>query len=95
MPQYLIMIIPSRWFAGGKGLDDFRTTVTLQTEELRSLSIMQIVLIAFPGVNTAGGVNYFLWQKDYNGPCEITSIRGDSVIKNTRFLDEYDICLSE
>ena len=74
-PRFLTMIIPSRWFSGGKGLDEFRD------EMLNDSRITKIVdyfdsTECFPGVDISGGVNYFLWEKEKNSDCEITSIRG-------------------
>ena len=89
-PTYISMITPSRWFAGGKGLDDYRT------EMLKDYRLMKIVDYAdsqdcFPHVDIAGGVSYFLWSKNYNGKCNVTSIRGSSVVTMDRSLNEYDI----
>ena len=76
------MIIPSRWFAGGRGLDEFRN------EMLNDSRLSKIVDYfdsneCFPGVDISGGVCYFLWEKNYKGECEITSIRSGnrSVLK--------------
>lgn len=84
------MIIPSRWFAGGKGLDDFRTDM------LNDPHIVKMVDFAnsadcFPGVIIAGGVNYFLWDKDYTGDCTIVNKKHDYEVSSVRKLNEFNI----
>jgi site-specific DNA-methyltransferase (adenine-specific) len=71
-PRYLSMVIPSRWFAGGKGLDDFRE-VTLGDNRLRSIDDFLSAADVFPGVGLKGGVCYFLWDKANPGPCRVNT----------------------
>ena len=71
-PRYLTMIIPSRWFAGGKGLDEFRESM-LNDNRLRSIDDYLCASDAFPGVGLKGGVCYFLWDRDNPGTCRVTT----------------------
>lgn len=71
-PRYLSMIIPARWFAGGKGLDEFRVSM-LADNRLRSIDDFLSASDVFPGVGLKGGVCYFLWNRDYPGPCQVTT----------------------
>jgi len=90
-PRYLTMIIPSRWFAGGKGLDKFRERM-LHDQHLRILVDFLNASDAFPGVDIAGGIMYFLWDRDNEGDCNVTTVhRGESVGPTARKLDEFDI----
>ena len=89
-PCYLCMIIPARWYSGGKGLDDFRVTM-LNDDRIKYLVDYPNSTDCFRGVDIAGGVNYFLWARDYHGLCEVTTIRGDKISKSKRALNAYDI----
>ncbi len=71
-PRYLSMIIPSRWFAGGKGLDEFRETMLADTR-LRSIDDYLSASDVFPGVGLKGGVCYFLWDRDHPGLCNVST----------------------
>jgi site-specific DNA-methyltransferase (adenine-specific) len=88
-PRYLSMIVPSRWFTGGKGLDDFRREM-LADDRIRRIVDYSDSRECFPGVDIAGGVNYFLWERDYHGPCEFTNIHGSSRDTANRPLNELD-----
>jgi hypothetical protein len=71
-PRYLTMVIPSRWFAGGKGLDDFRESM-LSDNRMRSINDYLSAADVFPGVGLKGGVCYFLWDKENRGPCRVST----------------------
>lgn len=86
------MVTPSRWFSGGKGLDEFRAEM-LADNRLRQIVDFIVDKDAFPKVNVNGGVNYFLWDRDHPGKCTITTVAPGGVkgLPHTRALDEFDI----
>lgn len=87
-PRYLTMIIPARWYSGGKGLDDFRSSM-LNDEHIRQLVDYTNSADCFPGVDIAGGVCYFLWERDNAGLCEYTNNYNGNTTTITKPLNEY------
>lgn len=71
-PRYLSLVVPARWFAGGKGLDEFRESM-LGDNRVRSIDDYLSAADVFPGVGLKGGVCYFLWDRDNPGPCRVTT----------------------
>ena len=81
-PRYLSMIIPSRWFAGGKGLDEFREAM-LKDDRLREINDYLSAGEVFPGVGLKGGVCYFLWNRDNPGKCTVSTHFKDWPVSTT------------
>ncbi len=79
-PRYISMIIPARWFAGGRvgELTDFREKM-LRDKRIRIIHDFQDARDCFPGVEIKGGVNYFLWDRDNEGLCKVFTHSGDSI----------------
>jgi site-specific DNA-methyltransferase (adenine-specific) len=71
-PRYLSLVIPARWFAGGKGLDEFRESM-LADNRTRVIHDYLLVGEAFPGVAIQGGILYFLWNREHSGDCEVVT----------------------
>jgi site-specific DNA-methyltransferase (adenine-specific) len=72
------MIIPARWYNGGKGLDEFRNEM-LNDNRMSELHDFPDTSDCFPGLNIRGGICYFLWDKEHKGDCKIISHKGDKV----------------
>ena len=91
-PRYLSMIIPARWYAGGKGLDAFRDSM-LHDNHVRYLVDYESSKDCFDGVNIAGGICYFLWDRDNAGECQITNMVSGVANTMQRKLDEFPILI--
>lgn len=87
-PKYICMIIPSRWFAGGMGLDDFRATM-LKNKHIKKLVDWTNAKDCFPTLSIGGGVCYFLYDKTFEGPTEIINIHNGIEKTLTRNLNEF------
>lgn len=94
-PNYMTMIIPSRWFAGGKGLDEFRESM-LHDKHISTIVDYMSSKDCFPGVNIAGGIHYFLWDSHHSGPCTILNCAANSeTVSSKRALDEFDVFIRD
>ena len=86
-PEYVSMITPSRWFTGGRGLDDFRNKM-LNDNRLKFIHDFVNANDCFPGVDIAGGISYFLWDKCYSGDCNFTCTYSGRTTSMMRKLNE-------
>ena len=92
-PRYLSMIVPARWFSGGRGLDEFRSTM-LNDNRLSILVDYSDSRDCFPGVDIAGGVCYFLWERDkVNAICTTTNIHNGKSETIKRKLNDFSVFL--
>jgi site-specific DNA-methyltransferase (adenine-specific) len=88
-PRFLSMIIPARWYSGGKGLDDFRN-VMMNDNRIRNLVDFEDSRDCFPEVDIAGGICYFLWNRDDPGICEVKTFRKNDSDISHRYLNEFE-----
>ena len=89
-PKYISMIMPSRWFTGGRGLDVFRKEM-LNDERLAYIKDYIDSRDCFPSVDIAGGICYILWDSNHNGSCVYESTHNGKTSSANRKLNEYDI----
>lgn len=89
-PNYISMIMPSRWFAGGKGLDSFRESM-LADKRLSHIFDFINAKDCFPTASIGGGVNYILWDAKHCGDCSITTIQGSVHNIETRPLNQFPV----
>lgn len=88
-PRYISMIIPARWYSGGKGLDNFRDMM-LKDKRITHLVDYFDSTECFPGVDISGGVCYFLWERDREDNCQVESHLNKKVTSIKRPLLEKD-----
>ena len=91
-PRFLTMIIPSRWFAGGMGLDDFRKSM-LEDSHVRNITDYANAKDCFPQNSISGGVCFFLWDRDNSGVCRFTNIIGNNTSVLERNLSEFPVMI--
>lgn len=89
-PNYISMIMPSRWFAGGKGLDSFRKDM-LSDNRLSHIFDYINAKDCFPSASIGGGVNYILWDSKHKGNCCITTIQGENKDSEIRPLNQFSV----
>ena len=77
-PKYMTMIIPARWYSGGKGLDEFRRQM-LSDSRIREIHDFPEASDCFQGVQIKGGICYFLWDRDNPGLCKVTTHHGNNI----------------
>lgn len=88
-PRFLTMIIPSRWFAGGMGLNEFREEM-INDDRISTIVDYIDARECFPGVDIAGGVCYFLWERDKHGDCVVINKFQGKEFVSKRPLNEFD-----
>jgi site-specific DNA-methyltransferase (adenine-specific) len=94
-PAYIAMITPSRWTAGGLGLNDYRARM-LADDRIRAFVDYPVASELFPGVEIKGGVSYFLWDRDNRGKCKMTLVRGENAYGPVeRAFGEYDVLVRD
>lgn len=89
-PRYLSMIIPSRWFTGGKGLDAFRKSM-LNDKHIKYMKDFINAKDCFPGLSISGGICFFLWDRDYFGACNFWSFNAGKENYAQRNLNEFPV----
>lgn len=89
-PLYISMIVPSRWFAGGRGLDKFREMMMNNPQICRLRDFSESKYI-FPTADISGGICYFLIDTNYSGPCEFINTDSGVETRESRYLNEFPI----
>jgi site-specific DNA-methyltransferase (adenine-specific) len=94
-PRFITMVTPSRWMAGGKYLDEFRSTM-LGDRRVSAIVDYHNAADMFPSVGINGGINYFLWDSSHDGDCAVTTVRGGIEIgPHERDLNEFDVFIRD
>lgn len=93
-PRFLVMVIPSRWFAGGKGLDGFRSEM-LKDRRIKKLVDFPDSRDVFGGVDVAGGVCYFLWDRNWQDLCVVETVDSGGITRAERRLDAHTVFIRD
>lgn len=94
-PRFLVMVIPARWMATGLGLKEFRESM-LTDRHIRQLVDYERMDQVFPGVDFEGGACYFLWDRDQEGLCAVTTVSGEETVGPVeRNLAEFDVLVRD
>lgn len=91
-PNYVSMIMPSRWFAGGMGLDSFRDSM-MNDNRLQYIHDYTNAKDCFPQISISGGICYLLWNSKYNGLCHFTNTINGHETSSDRPLNEFSIVI--
>ena len=91
-PRYVSMIMPAKWYTGGKGLDSFREQM-INDKRISLLADFDDSRVCFPSADIAGGVCYFLWDDSHNGTCRFISVSGDNRTETDRLLNEFGVLI--
>ena len=89
-PNYISMIMPARWYAGGRGLDEFRGNM-LSDKRMQSLYDFETSKDLFPTVDIAGGLCYFLWNKSNSHPCRVYNVNPLGSHCAERYLNDFPV----
>ena len=92
--NHISMIMPARWYAGGRGLDDFRNTM-LSDKKMAVLYDYPKARDCFPTVDIAGGLCYFLIDEQLHDKCNVVSVQNGSRLESIRPLDEFDVFIRD
>ena len=88
-PNYISLIMPSRWYAGGRGLDEFRSEMMNDTC-LAKLNDYELSKDLFPTVDIAGGLCTYLWDRNHNDACVVTNYNAIKDVVAKRFLNQFE-----
>lgn len=87
-PNYISMIIPARWYNGGMGLSNFRTSMLSDTHLVKLYDFINSK-DCFSSVDIGGGLCYFLWDRDICSDCNVINVSGNDRNEMTRSLEQF------
>lgn len=95
-PRYISLIIPSRWFSGGREnlLAEFRAKM-LSNRGISKMCVYTDSRDIFPSVEIKGGLCYYLYEEKYSGDCEYTLVRDGIRHTAMRNLGDFDVLIRE